>query len=82
MTTLLIANDRYEPCDHGWIHTERATTLLNDFQFPDPSIRRLTYLDLTLESAEDQFTKGLQLKAEGEHATACEAFHAAASSVV
>jgi tetratricopeptide (TPR) repeat protein len=64
-------------CSHGWIHTDRATTLLNDFQFPDPSIRRLTSFDLTMESAEDNFTKGLQLKADGEHAKACEAFHAA-----
>lgn len=77
MATILIANDQHEQCDHGWIHTDRATTLLHDFQFPDPSIRRLTSLDLTMESAEDQFTRGLQMKAEGEHAKACEAFHAA-----
>jgi hypothetical protein len=30
-----------------------------------------------MESTEDQFTKGLQLKAAGEPAKACEAFHAA-----
>lgn len=77
MSVDLIPDSALTPCDFGWIHAERVSVLSAKSVLPDPAARRLTTIDLSIQSSLDLFSKGIQLKEAKEYARAIEAFHAA-----
>ena len=76
MTSQLATNNDRQPCSHGWLHSDRLTTVLYD-PLPKPHTRKTTSIKLTLQSADEFFNHGVRLINQRLFAPAAEAFFSA-----
>jgi len=78
MSAQVIVNQSAEPCDHGWIHHDRATTIdVGAPRFPEPNVRRIVSLDLAVVSADQCFEQGKELLRSERYQEAADQFNAA-----
>lgn len=78
MGSQVIVNHLGEPCSHGWLHRDRATTIdVDAIRLPDPSVRRITSVDLTVISASECFELGRTFMEAESYQEAADQFHAA-----
>ncbi len=62
MTSRIISNTEHEPCNHGWIHHDRISTIdYASFHIPELRERKSASLSLTLQTAGEFFNQGIQL---------------------